>query len=63
MVKTVSELESHVKSYRGNTKKQKEGDLHACIRLEGDGGGHVAGWLSEGDGGGPCGWLDRWLAG
>jgi hypothetical protein len=34
MVKTVSEFGSRVKNYR----------MHACVRLEGDGGGHVAGW-------------------
>jgi hypothetical protein len=63
MVKTVSELESHVKNYRGNTKKQKEGFacMHACVRWEGDGSGRwVRGWLvsCEGDGGGHvAGWL------
>jgi hypothetical protein len=41
MVKTISELESRVKNYRGKTKNQKEGS--ACM---GDGGGHVAGWLA-----------------
>jgi hypothetical protein len=48
IVKTISELESRVKNYRGKTKKQKEGSacMHACIRWEGDGGGHVAGWLA-----------------
>jgi hypothetical protein len=34
MVKTVSELESHVKNYRGKTKKQKDGS--ACM--------HASGW-------------------
>jgi hypothetical protein len=43
MVKNVSELESRVKNYRGKTKSKRK-DLHACIRWEGDGGGHVAGW-------------------
>jgi hypothetical protein len=48
MVKTVSELESRVKNYRGTTKKQKEGS--ACMHALGGremevGGGNVAGWL------------------
>jgi hypothetical protein len=34
MVKTVSELESRVKNYRGKTKKQKDGS--ACM--------HASGW-------------------
>jgi hypothetical protein len=55
MVKTVSVFESGVKNYRGKTKKQKDGS--ACMRqvgvrgwlvgCEGDGGGHVAGWLAR----------------
>jgi hypothetical protein len=52
MVKTFYELESLVKNYHGKTKKQKDGFacIHACVRLEGDGGGrwHVAGWLVGG---------------
>jgi hypothetical protein len=65
MVKIVSELESHVKNYRGKTKKQKEGSacMHACVRWEGDGGERWArGWLVgyEGEGGGHVGGLLPW---
>jgi hypothetical protein len=49
MVKTISELESRVKNYRGKTKKQNEGS--ACMHASGwremeVGGGHVADWLA-----------------
>jgi hypothetical protein len=68
MVKTVSELESRVKNYHGKTKKQKDGSacMHASGWREMEVGGDMwlAGWL-EGDGGGHlAGWTgDTWLAG
>jgi hypothetical protein len=59
MVKTVSELESRVKNYRRKTKKQKDGYAYMrqvggrwrwtrgwLVGCEGDGDGHVVGWLA-----------------
>jgi hypothetical protein len=47
MVKTVSELESRVKNYRGKTKKQKEGSacMHASGGREMEVGTWLVGWL------------------
>jgi hypothetical protein len=39
MVKTISELESRVKNYRGKTKKQKDGSA-TCM--------HASGWKEMG---------------